>query len=173
MECGDEHLCSIWPDTSGLGLGDAWRHEGVGIIVPFHKLSQWLTYSLMEPIQLLAQHHHKPVTITGSEGMTGLPEYRNGGLFVDFKVIVPRTPLHTSYHVSDELVVEWRALTVILLDKLAALIRMHPSIPQDTPLTLPMILEGGTWKAGREIARQLRPSDAAPPIHIVSNGTVF
>ena len=165
---------AIWPDTSGLGLGDAWRHEGLGIVVPFHKLSQWLTYSLIEPIQVYAEYRDKPVTITGIEAMTGLPEYRNGGLFVDFQVIVPKSPLQSAYKVSDEVVVEWRALTVILLDELAGVIREHPRIPKHPPLTLPMILEGGTWKAGREIAKELRPECAAqPPIKIVSDGTVF
>lgn len=162
----------IWPDASGLGLGDAWRHASLGIIVPFHKLSQWLTYSLIEPIQAFAEYQGKPVKITGSEALTGLPEYRNGGLLVDFGVINSKAPLQ-SYDVSHELIVEWRALTVVLLDKLAGIIRQHPDIPKDNELSLPMILEGGTWKAGREIAKKLRPTDAASPIRIVSDGTVF
>jgi folate-dependent phosphoribosylglycinamide formyltransferase PurN len=40
--------------------------------------------------------------------------------------------------------------------------------------TLPLVkvLEGGTWAAGRRIARERRP-DGAPPLAIVSDGTVF
>ena len=47
--------------------------------VPFHKLSQWLTYSLLEPFMETLH-----LTFDGLELLTGLAEYRNGGLFVDF-----------------------------------------------------------------------------------------
>src|SRR5258708_10200418 len=42
---------AIWPGRHSLGgvnLGDVWQHR-VGL-VPFHKLSQWLAYSLIEPL---------------------------------------------------------------------------------------------------------------------------
>ena len=41
-------------------------------------------------------------------------------------------------------------------------------------VTLPLakILEGGTWTAGRAIAREKRP-DGTPPINVTSDGTVF
>ena len=31
-------------------MGDVWPHPAIGL-VPFHKLSQWLSYSLVEPIE--------------------------------------------------------------------------------------------------------------------------
>jgi hypothetical protein len=34
------------------------------------------------------------------------------------------------------------------------------------------VLEGGTWAAGRKLAREKRP-DASPPIAVASDGTVF
>ena len=37
---------------------------------------------------------------------------------------------------------------------------------------LAKVLEGGTWQAGREIAREKR-ADATPPIRIQSDGTLF
>ena len=39
-------------------------------------------------------------------------------------------------------------------------------------MPLGSILEGGTWAAGRQIARKLRP-DGSPPLAVVSDGTVF
>jgi hypothetical protein len=70
--------------------------------------------------------------------------------------------------VGSELVVEWRALTVALLDELAPQVRSRLGV---AGLPLACILEGGTWAAGRELATQLRGGD--PPLAIKSDGTVF
>ncbi len=87
--------------------------------MPLHKLSQWLTYSLIEPFRWAG------VAVTGVEALTGLPEYRNGGLLLDTGVLRLRDPADAerSGRPADELVVEWRALTVALLDELAPLVR--------------------------------------------------
>src|SRR5438094_9685565 len=82
-------LGPIWPgrlSLDGVPLGDCGHHGAVpgDGIVPFHKLSQWLVYSLIEPLAEAA------FTIAGIDGLTGLAEYRNGGLFLDCGVIVPR-----------------------------------------------------------------------------------
>jgi hypothetical protein len=71
--------------------------------------------------------------------------------------------------VGSELVVEWRALTIILMDKIAAALREKFN---QTDLPLSMILEGGTWRAGRKVAYSLR-ADGSPPIVVESDGTVF
>ena len=42
-------------------------------LVPFHKLTGWTTYSLIEPIEKILGWR-----FDGLEDMTGLPEYRNG-----------------------------------------------------------------------------------------------
>jgi hypothetical protein len=42
--------------------------------------------------------------------------------------------------------------------------------PAEFPLA--RVLEGGTWAAGRLVARQKR-ADAGPPFQIHSDGTVF
>lgn len=156
----------------GTNLGDVWHHsalpgEWFNQLIPFHKLSQWLTYSLLEPLQALG------LTITDLDQMTGLPEYRNGGLCLDLGLLQLRDPqLAEIPHTPDsELIVEWRALTVCLLDRIAATIRTKLNL---TPEALPLVkvLQGGTWTAGRKIAAFLR-SGGTPPIQISSDGTVF
>lgn len=166
----------IWPGRSAIAtvnLGDVWRHPALpdgaigSQLVPFHKLSQWLTYSLLEPLQALG------LTIVGLDELTGLPEYRNGGLCVDLGLLQPKSDavLAQPHAVDSEVIVEWRALTVILLDQIARTLRQKLAM---TPETLPLakVLEGGTWAAGRKIAADRR-FNGAPPIQIISDGTVF
>jgi hypothetical protein len=171
-----DHLSPIWltgSELQGMPLGDCWPHPlagGTGITagwVPFHKLSQWLTYSLLEPFEWAG------TTLTDIDGLTGLPEYRNGGLLIDARVIVPKdsTFAARSHTAADEAIVEWRALTVALLDELAPLVRARLNKSADE-MPLACILEGGTWAAGREIARSLREG-GSPPLKIESDGTVF
>ncbi len=70
-----------------------------------------------------------------------------------------------------EEIVEWRALTIALLDRLAEQVRQLLGVaPSAFPLA--RVLEGGSWAAGREIAAERRP-DGAPPLLIASDGTVF
>jgi hypothetical protein len=175
----DAVLCGlgpIWPGRITLGganLGDVWRHPAAASddltdsLVPFHKLSQWLSYSLVEPLE------QDGIAVTGLEDLTGLPEYRNGGLLVDLGVLRPKHDgvLGGRHEVGSELVVEWRALTVALLDRLAGRVRERLGL-DETALPLAKVLEGGTWSAGRRIARERRGDDS-PPIHVVSDGTVF
>jgi hypothetical protein len=169
-------LGPIWPSRltlGGVALGDCWRHpslataDATNALVPLHKLSQWLTYSLIEPLQGAG------FTVTDLDGLTGLAEYRNGGLFVDSGVLALRDPSEAAreHDVGAALIVEWRALTVALLDLLASAIRAKLKTDAAT-LPLAKILEGGTWAAGRAIAEKRR-ADGSPPIKIVSDGTVF
>jgi Protein of unknown function (DUF1688) len=171
-----EGLGEIWPGRlaiAGVNLGDVWIHpqlEGEresDRYVPFHKLSQWLTYSLLEPLQELG------LEITGLDEMTGLPEYRNGGLCLDMGLLEAKNPeIFQQRHLpGSEVVVEWRALTVILLENIAAAIRRKLNL-SESELPLVKILQGGTWAAGRRIATQLR-AGGSPPIQIESDGTVF
>lgn len=165
-----EGLGSIWenrPVIDGTPQGDCWPVTGVGY-VPLHKLSQWLAYSLIEPLERAG------LRVTDVDGLTGLAEYRNGGLFVDMGVLVPRdaNALARSYNVSDDFVVIWRSLTVALLDRIAPLVRERLDVTAEQ-FPLARVLEGGTWAAGREIARQKRPDTGGPPLIIHSDGTVF
>ncbi|MBW4578981.1 MAG: URC4/urg3 family protein [Tildeniella nuda ZEHNDER 1965/U140] len=159
--------------VAGVNLGDVWVHSALpndrphSQLVPFHKLSQWLTYSLLEPLQALG------LEITGLEALTGLPEYRNGGLCVDLGLLQIKDPivLQQPQLPGSEAIVEWRALTVILLDRIAETMRQQLHLTA-TDLPLVKILQGGTWAAGRRIAAALRPN-GSPPIQIESDGTVF
>jgi hypothetical protein len=171
-----KHLGPIWPARLALGgvpLGDCWYHPAIRTadatdrLTPFHKLSQWLTYSLIEPMERAG------MTVTDIDGLTGLAEYRNGGLFIDTGVLALRNEAdrRRPHEVGSTLVVEWRALTVALLDRVAGLVRER--LGRDAcELPLPRILQGGTWAAGRAIARKLR-TDGSPPLQVMSDGTVF
>lgn len=133
-----EGLAPIWPrsrtEIEGNSLGDVWScstlknnpsgknqndvERELASLVPFHKLSQWLAYSLIEPLEKILKWK-----IDGLEFLTGLPEYRNGGLLVDFGVLNLRSGSIGNFP-SDQIlklppshpaIIEWRAMTVIEL----------------------------------------------------------
>jgi hypothetical protein len=171
-----EALGPIWADRltiHGIPLGDCWRHpalrrdDATDGLVPLHKLSQWLSYSLIEPLE------EAGITVTDIDGLTGLAEYRNGGLFVDLGVLTltDRTNAAREHHVSDPLIVAWRAMTVALLDLMAPLVRERLGV-DEASFPLARMLEGGSWAAGRRIAAGRRPG-GGPPFTIISDGTVF
>lgn len=166
----------IWPGrltSGGINLGDVWRYEplrGAGDehgLVPFHKLSQWMTYSLIEPIL------EAGIEVVGVEDMTGLAEYRNGGLMLDSGLIRLKNASDAAVPLEpgSSIIVEWRALTVHLLDEIGKGVQQAL---QKTPAQFPLakVLEGGTWWAGRYLAQEKR-SGGTPPLDIKSDGTVF
>ncbi|KAK3325959.1 hypothetical protein B0H66DRAFT_144246 [Apodospora peruviana] len=216
-------LAPIWPPSrtaiNGVSLGDAWpcssmpqpaqsptsptfspfpnttgQSNGVApweSILPFHKLTQWLTYSLMQPMQSIMKIH-----FAGQELLTGLPEYRNGGLFIDLGVLTlkqedeerglthyteycQRTstqPIEVApmFDPGDDVVVEWRGVTVGFLDRLC--VEVNKALRNELAggeLSLAQVLEAGSWKGGREMAEMSRPNTKEPPILIDSDGTVF
>lgn len=169
-------FADIWPgriELAGQNLGDVWRHSlvvGPGEtngFVPFHKLSQWLTYSLLEPLEEYG------IEVVGLDHLTGLAEYRNGGLFIDGDVLSLKDPaaMTFAHEPSSELIVEWRALTVILLDQVATRLR-HKLKKSEAELPLAKVLQGGTWAVGRTLAAARR-AGGGPPLKVVSDGTVF
>jgi Protein of unknown function (DUF1688) len=166
----------IWPSRltlGGIALGDCWKHpalttnDATNGLMPLHKLSQWLAYSLIEPLQIAE------IGVDDIDGLTGLAEYRNGGLFIDAGVLTFRNDgdSQRQHEVAAPLVVEWRALTVALLDRVADGMRRRLGLDA-TSLPLAKVLEGGTWAAGRRLARERR-ADASPPMKVISDGTVF
>ena len=167
---------SIWPGRitlQGTALGDVWHHrklrrdDATDRLVPFHKLLQWLLYSMAEPLD------EAGIGLGEPGALTGLAEYRNGGLLVDGGVLVPRDHEITAVALDPgaEPVVEWRALTVALLDRLGPLVRATLGC-NEAALPLARLLEGGTWAAGRKLAHAVRPG-GGPPIRLASDGTVF
>jgi Protein of unknown function (DUF1688) len=171
-----EALGPIWADrlvVDGVALGDCWRHPAIRRgdasdgLVPLHKLSQWLAYSLIEPVEAAG------IEIVDIDGLTGLAEYRNGGLFVDTGVLALADPGAAArpHAVSDPLIVAWRAMTIALLDRLAPKVRTLLGV-SERAFPLARMLEGGSWIAGRRIAAERR-AGGGPPFTIISDGTVF
>lgn len=186
-------LTSIWPSSrtkiNGVALGDAWPCQSMpqpspgspnpGLspfpqtqnspapwesILPFHKLTQWLCYSLMHPMQSLLRIH-----FAGTELLTGLPEYRNGGLFIDLGVLTLKdednrrglknyaenskvsgsdgVEVAPMFKPSDDVIVEWRGVTVGFLDLLR--VEVNKALKSElagNELSLPQLLEAGSWK---------------------------
>jgi hypothetical protein len=166
-------LGPIWPgriSLEGVNLGDTWRHaelgEGEAGLIPFHKLSQWLTYSLLEPIEMLG------IKVENLDELTSLAEYRNGGLLIDGGLITAKdiNATNKAWQPDSTFVIEWRALTIVLIDRLGELIRQKMHVTKET-LPLAKVLEGGTWWTGRYLAAEKR--GGKPPIEIISDGTVF
>ncbi|KAF2436737.1 hypothetical protein EJ08DRAFT_704145 [Tothia fuscella] len=195
-------LTPIWPASrtqiDGQSIGDAWplsimpshpAHPWESI-VPFHKLTQWLCYSLQVPMTKLLNVH-----FAGVELMTGLPEYRNGGLLIDTGLMTLKEEDETrgleAFHKhakdmgikvvevvplfspDDDVIVEWRAATVGFLDELLVEVNNGLGLKDKDRLSLAQMLEAGTWKGGRELAEVSRPNTKEPPIMILSDGTVF
>lgn len=171
-----EGLAEMWPSTrtviNGVSMGDVWPHSKLssdsisGGYVSFHKLSQWMTYSLMEPLMALG------LSFPDMDLLTGLPEYRNGGLLLDTGVleVVDTTLLEREVNPSEESIIEWRALTVSLLDVIYESWKVKYKVNSST-FPLVKLLEAGSWKAGRILAMEKR--GGPPPIMIQSDGTVF
>ena len=162
-----EAMGPIWESRltiDDVPLGDCWQHPQLGY-VPLHKLSQWLAYSLIEPLEASG------IRVADIDGLTGLAEYRNGGLFVDLGVLTLSDARARVFKVDDPAIVAWRTLTVALLDRIAPMVRERLGVSAEK-FPLARVLEGGTWAAGREIARQKRVT-GGPPFFIYSDGTVF
>ena len=170
-----DSLSPIWPSTSthidGVCIGDAWpcslmpshpTHPWESI-VPFHKVVQWLTYSLMDPMKKLLN-----VYFVGTELLTGPPDYSNSGLLVDIGVLTlkpeenerglaqyrknaqlkgqPNMEVVPLFSIDDGVIVEWRAITMCFLDELLAEVNGLLGLSGNNALTLPQMLEAGTWK---------------------------
>ncbi|KAL4993730.1 hypothetical protein BDV10DRAFT_17813 [Aspergillus recurvatus] len=177
---------SIWPPSrtkvDGLSIGDAWPCSALPrsppanaweSIVPFHKLTQWLCYSIMVPMSKLMKIH-----FAGAELLTGLPEYRNGGLLIDLGLLTlkpadlerglaayrdnaqikgqPSMEVVPLFSADDDVVVEWRALTVGFLDDLLEEVNGQLGLLGEDQLTLAQMLEAGTWKVNMILGLFLR-----------------
>ena len=104
----------------------------------------------------------------GGEMMTGLPEYRNGGLLVDTGLLTlkkkdfdqgvaafnrnadykdtPTSEIVPLFEPADDVIVEWRAVTVGFLDELLIEVNEGLGLTGSERLSLAQMLEAGTWK---------------------------
>lgn len=174
-------LSPIWPSSrtqvDGISIGDAWPCSSMPSsppaqpwenIVPFHKLTQWLCYSIMVPMTKILN-----IRFSSSDLLTGLPEYRNGGLFIDMGLITlkqkdeergleaykvnaqnkgePGVEVVPLFDADDDVIVEWRALTVGFLDDMLAEVNALLELPEGQKLSLAQMLEAGTWKVSTHI----------------------
>ncbi|KAJ4252821.1 hypothetical protein NW762_010727 [Fusarium torreyae] len=193
--CLQDVLIPSWPKDrpvfNGQPIGDAWPLDVLADIAeeqgdkqprskiqPFHKLTQWLAYSLSVPFERQLGYSWKNIQLG-----TGLPEYRNGGLFVDLGVLALKgddlevgkkasSKELPQFDASSDTVVEWRAMTVVLLDELHKIVE-DKFKPQGVTLNLAQMLEAGSWKSGRELAAKLRPETKCSPILVISDGTLY
>ncbi|KAL4731414.1 hypothetical protein ACLX1H_000380 [Fusarium chlamydosporum] len=192
--CLQALLIPSWPGNrtvfNGQPIGDAWPLDILATIAdeqgdkqersriqPFHKLTQWLAYSLSVVFERQLEYTWEKMELG-----TGLPEYRNGGLFVDLGVLkLKKSDLEAGkessgqelpqFDASSDLIVEWRAMTVALLDELHQMLQDKYK-PRGVELSLLQMLEAGTWKSGRELAAELRPDTKCSPILVISDGTL-
>ncbi|EEQ28956.1 conserved hypothetical protein [Microsporum canis CBS 113480] len=169
-------LSPIWPPSrtqvDGISIGDAWPCKAMPAsppaapwenIVPFHKLTQWLCYSIMAPMTKILN-----IRFSGRELLTGLPEYRNGGLLIDMGLLTlkqedtdrgleaykanamikgqPNVEVVPLFSPDDDVIVEWRALTVGFLDQLLVEVNNLLELKEGQQLSLPQMLEAGSWK---------------------------
>lgn len=171
-----EVFAPLWPEgvhLAGKNMGDVGRHSKLvradksSGYVPLHRLAQWMTYCLIEPFEWGG------IEITDLDDMTGLAELRNGGLFVDAGVLMPRDAEAFSkrWLPDDEFIVEWRALTVALLDDIRPLVADYLGKKTDD-LTLSRLMQGGSWQAGRALSLEKRP-DGSPIFSIAGSGILF
>ncbi|MFN7700163.1 MAG: DUF1688 family protein [Deltaproteobacteria bacterium] len=172
-----EAFSPIWPSrhaVMGVSVGDVWPHPAAGGtgpsagLAPFHTFSQWMVFSLISVLD------EAGVAVEGVEELPGMTEYRTCGLFVDEGLLVPRHPgvTGTLHDVGSEVIVEWRALSLALLARVGQGLRAALSLGEGVELPPACLIEGGTWAAGREVARERR-ADGSPPIQARTDGTVF
>lgn len=108
------------------------------------------------------------IHFAGSELLTGLPEYRNGGLLIDMGLLTlkdddlqrglaaykenaqikgqPSVEVVPLFSADDDVIVEWRAVTVGFLDDLLDEVNSQLGLRGEEELTLAQMLEAGSWK---------------------------
>ena len=106
--------------------------------------------------------------------LTALAEYRNGGLLIDLGVLCPKHAgvLGEAHAGSSEVVVEWRALTVALIDRLAERIRAKLGMSAGRAAAA-KILEGGTWACRPKDRGRAAPGRRPAAAACISDGTLF
>ena len=108
------------------------------------------------------------IHFAGTDLLTGLPEYRNGGLLIDTGLLTlkdkdanrglaayrdnamqkgqPNMEVVPLFSTDDDVIVEWRAVTVGFLDDLLVEVNGILGLTGQDKLSLAQLLEAGTWK---------------------------
>ncbi|ORX52807.1 DUF1688-domain-containing protein [Hesseltinella vesiculosa] len=189
-------LETLWPGA--MQLGELWaRPEGdiqdcpsllldsatsMEAKIPFHKYTQWLIYSISEPMEKLLG-----ATIEGKDLLTPVPDHWQGGLLLDtgFLTLKPeetkrgldqfsknakrlgqvQMEVAPMFEKDDPVVIEWRALTVAYMDIIADQVRQALRQTR-TSLPLSKFMEAGSYSVGKDLAEISRPLTQVPPIMI-------
>jgi hypothetical protein len=120
------------------------------------------------------------IHFAGSDLLTGLPEYRNGGLLIDLGLLTlkpedmqrgidaykenaqikgqPSVEVAPLFCADDDVIVEWRAATVGFLDELLEEVNAQLGLKgSEEPLSLAQMLEAGTWKVSTKPSSTVFP----------------
>lgn len=166
-------LWSTGATVLGVAAGDVWPHRFAGGDdpatrgwVPLHARAQGVCLALLPPLQAAG------IAVSALAALTAVSGHDSGGLLLDAGVLHPRTTqaLARVWKPGDEFVVEWRALTVTLLDELAAQVRTELG-PDAAPLALAGALGAGIAAAGRALAVERRGGE--PALRIDGDGMLF
>jgi len=169
-------LGPIWPDANKIGdvaLGDTEVHPALAsgdetsMFLPLHAVSQFLAFSLIEPLAWAGYGCDGFDRLAGIADRTQCAFMLDGGLISISDEALFAEPV-LSEHVA---VAELRGLTVALLDTLVREIRNRLEVGQEE-LPLVCLMEAGTKGAGLEIALEKR-GNFAFPLRILSDSTVF
>ena len=169
-------LAPIWTtcktQVSGATFGDVWPCSTMPSsppaqqwesIMPLHKQTQWLTFSLMAPMARVLR-----IRFAGVGLLTALPDSRNGGLLIDTGLLTlkphdmrrgieaynanakhegqPNVEVVPLFNIADDVVVEWRAVTIGFLDELLVEVNKRLALTDESALNLAQLLEAGSWK---------------------------
>lgn len=126
---------------------------------------------------MVPMHKLMNIHFAGSDLLTGLPEYRNGGLLIDMGLMTlkeedlqrgieafrensqikgqPSVEVVPLFSADDDVIVEWRAATVGFLDELLLEVNSQLGLMGEDQLSLPQLLEAGSWKVSDFSGRYL------------------
>ncbi|MEP3046708.1 MAG: DUF1688 family protein [Roseibium sp.] len=152
-----EALVPVWDGGAVLEeitLGDSFAHSADanrGEIMPFHLCAQEMVYSLVEPFAWAG------CEVANLESLTSPSDLDHAALFTGTDVLQVRDGFENSdLGTNQDRMVEIRAVTIGLMDKMADMLRTELDVASDQ-LPLTCVLEGGTSRAGAQILRENGP----------------
>ncbi|MBD8892340.1 DUF1688 family protein [Roseibium litorale] len=170
-------LSPLWQGGASLGevlLGDCWQHSWLVLdeeapgLVPFHLPAVQIAYSFIEPLAWAG------VLVSGLEELPGLADLNHVFFFLEtgaLRVLPSQDAGAGSPQAAVDLMIELRAMSLVLLDKLAALLRerLEASV-EELPLTC--LMAAATVPASRELAGK-NPAQLEKAAESLGGGGVF